>query len=268
MREVHITISVLVLSLVFCIVFFFFFQAEDGIRDYKVTGFQTCALPIYELPECLPIGLSIRPIGEIRNEVLTDLPSGVLAGIGVEAFPVAYAIESKQTDGKKDAPAFTRFASARLGDFGLHPFAMEARFGQDEEHPVMGAYRLVDLLVQLAAAANIVRREPAGDARSLQIGMEPRGTSFIGGGIADKNLVLFHGSLRRRAICLRVVGERGPEIGVVLERMRRCGKIGGEVDDEIGHSGPIKRDLEPFLLAVEQDVALDQTTATEGEVDG
>src|SRR6266850_7223704 len=25
---------------------FFFFPAEDGIRDYKVTGVQTCALPI------------------------------------------------------------------------------------------------------------------------------------------------------------------------------------------------------------------------------
>src|SRR6266446_7130148 len=29
--------------------FFFFFQAEDGIRDYKVTGVQTCALPIWGL---------------------------------------------------------------------------------------------------------------------------------------------------------------------------------------------------------------------------
>src|SRR5256886_9376496 len=28
-------------------VFFFFFQAEDGIRDLTVTGVQTCALPIY-----------------------------------------------------------------------------------------------------------------------------------------------------------------------------------------------------------------------------
>ena len=27
--------------------FFFFFQAEDGIRDHCVTGVQTCALPIY-----------------------------------------------------------------------------------------------------------------------------------------------------------------------------------------------------------------------------
>src|SRR5688500_19537029 len=25
-----------------------FFQAEDGIRDYKVTGVQTCALPIFK----------------------------------------------------------------------------------------------------------------------------------------------------------------------------------------------------------------------------
>src|SRR5687768_17857910 len=33
---------------VFC-VFFFFFQAEDGIRDVAVTGVQTCALPIYRL---------------------------------------------------------------------------------------------------------------------------------------------------------------------------------------------------------------------------
>src|SRR5256885_8324929 len=34
--------------------FFFFFQAEDGIRDYKVTGVQTCALPIYpESPPCV-----------------------------------------------------------------------------------------------------------------------------------------------------------------------------------------------------------------------
>src|SRR5205085_9538019 len=28
-----------------------FFQAEDGIRDLTVTGVQTCALPIYALPE-------------------------------------------------------------------------------------------------------------------------------------------------------------------------------------------------------------------------
>src|SRR5690348_17750208 len=29
-----------------CVSVFFFFQAEDGIRDGRVTGVQTCALPI------------------------------------------------------------------------------------------------------------------------------------------------------------------------------------------------------------------------------
>src|SRR2546430_5259994 len=33
-------------TLILCSVRFFFFQAEDGIRDLTVTGVQTCALPI------------------------------------------------------------------------------------------------------------------------------------------------------------------------------------------------------------------------------
>src|SRR5260221_7767771 len=40
-------------------VFFFFFQAEDGIRDHCVTGVQTCALPIFRLlsqARCAPRG--------------------------------------------------------------------------------------------------------------------------------------------------------------------------------------------------------------------
>src|SRR2546422_3268850 len=33
-------------AVIACLHFFFFFQAEDGIRDVAVTGVQTCALPI------------------------------------------------------------------------------------------------------------------------------------------------------------------------------------------------------------------------------
>src|SRR5690606_40784235 len=32
---------------------FFFFQAEDGIRYFHVTGVQTCALPIFALCGCI-----------------------------------------------------------------------------------------------------------------------------------------------------------------------------------------------------------------------
>src|SRR3989454_2567968 len=48
-----------VLTLHYFVCFFFFFQAEDGIRDYKVTGVQTCALPI--LPH---LGLDVVEPGE------------------------------------------------------------------------------------------------------------------------------------------------------------------------------------------------------------
>src|SRR2546421_7859577 len=39
---------------------FFFFQAEDGIRDLIVTGVQTCALPILTFPEPV-IAVAIEP---------------------------------------------------------------------------------------------------------------------------------------------------------------------------------------------------------------
>src|SRR4029077_21291155 len=38
---------------------FFFFQAEDGIRDSSVTGVQTCALPIYP---CRPNQQRLTPV--------------------------------------------------------------------------------------------------------------------------------------------------------------------------------------------------------------
>src|SRR5256885_11367030 len=41
------TLSFSFVRSIVCRFFFFFFQAEDGIRDYKVTGVQTCALPIF-----------------------------------------------------------------------------------------------------------------------------------------------------------------------------------------------------------------------------
>src|SRR2546430_4354108 len=46
---------------------FFFFQAEDGIRDLTVTGVQTCALPIYEVGE-LPAHR-----GVLHHDVFQDL---------------------------------------------------------------------------------------------------------------------------------------------------------------------------------------------------
>src|SRR5205823_10537277 len=53
--------------------FFFFFQAEDGIRDKLVTGVQTCALPI---------SCSAQPVrSPLRDDLGVPVPtSGDLTG--------------------------------------------------------------------------------------------------------------------------------------------------------------------------------------------
>src|SRR2546427_5280474 len=72
------------------LVFFFFFQAEDGIRDLTVTGVQTCALPISVLRQT--ILAHVQPHagegrrhddGEEQEQHEGELPEGplVLAGL-------------------------------------------------------------------------------------------------------------------------------------------------------------------------------------------
>src|SRR5687768_4149631 len=75
---------------------FFFFQAEDGIRDVAVTGVQTCALPIYTARiEALALGTDVsftgpnddptvvldgEPLGAaIRTPLVSELASRVAA---------------------------------------------------------------------------------------------------------------------------------------------------------------------------------------------
>src|SRR5690606_40924023 len=50
---------------------FFFFQAEDGIRDFHVTGVQTCALPIFEAVE-QPV-VAARPSQPIDDGLFDSL---------------------------------------------------------------------------------------------------------------------------------------------------------------------------------------------------
>src|SRR2546430_14536068 len=58
-----------------CLLFVFFFQAEDGIRDLTVTGVQTCALPICDFGDPVFKPYTIREL------------AGVPVGIIGQAFP-------------------------------------------------------------------------------------------------------------------------------------------------------------------------------------
>src|SRR3989442_10346440 len=53
------------------VMLFFFFQAEDGIRDADVTGVQTCALPIWDQDET---GAGLRSADPHRRPGLGGVP--------------------------------------------------------------------------------------------------------------------------------------------------------------------------------------------------
>src|SRR2546430_6587847 len=77
-----------------CMVYFFFFQAEDGIRDLTVTGVQTCALPISsrKLRDFLfadsarrniaELGLGCNPKARVWENVLEDEKAGPHIALG------------------------------------------------------------------------------------------------------------------------------------------------------------------------------------------
>src|SRR5258707_3743646 len=70
---------------------FFFFQAEDGIRDIGVTGVQTCALPI-----------SVRAGGPAAG-VDPGVAGGVAGGCCAPAVPMPMLNPAKRISGAKPA---------------------------------------------------------------------------------------------------------------------------------------------------------------------
>src|SRR5256885_12206511 len=75
---------------------FFFFQAEDGIRDYKVTGVQTCALPIFQALQAL--------VGGVRTKVTALSQSGAVAGVSLNADNTALPVRSEEHTSELQSP--------------------------------------------------------------------------------------------------------------------------------------------------------------------
>src|SRR3712207_8481472 len=75
--------------------FFFFFQAEDGIRDIGVTGVQTCALPISYGTENISLVVDkFRRVFPIPKEIVKQK---AIELIGNDAEPKdAYTYEGKE----------------------------------------------------------------------------------------------------------------------------------------------------------------------------
>ena len=57
----------------------FFFQAEDGIRDWSVTGVQTCALPICGMCAGMGMGVTWQSEAYLSPQQKTQLPPLLIA---------------------------------------------------------------------------------------------------------------------------------------------------------------------------------------------
>src|SRR5687767_15394047 len=66
--------------------YFFFFQAEDGIRDKLVTGVQTCALPISSPPGAVA-ATSLASVQESSREIAN---SGSSVGVSPEKMDASF----------------------------------------------------------------------------------------------------------------------------------------------------------------------------------
>src|SRR2546430_13375453 len=93
----------MVLSFMFC---FFFFQAEDGIRDLTVTGVQTCALPICcHVVERNGATLALLGIDDPRNWKADDPQPGDLDAALRAAPPEAFQVLLAHRPGAWDSAA-------------------------------------------------------------------------------------------------------------------------------------------------------------------
>src|SRR5215467_15748237 len=103
-------------NIFFC--FFFFFQAEDGIRDYKVTGVQTCALPIS----------IIRSSLATRYQLGISFQSGRPAGTVMQLIEIGRCTAARTARSSAEAFCANAVAKASSGS-QINPSPFGASFG-------------------------------------------------------------------------------------------------------------------------------------------
>src|SRR3989442_14774806 len=105
--------------------FFFFFQAEDGIRDADVTGVQTCALPILRANSfAAPRGVRTRPTRSPRSPCDDRTMTATSAAVRVYAIgAVKIAPRGSSLVTYENGEMSTGFAANPNGAYARSPVA-------------------------------------------------------------------------------------------------------------------------------------------------
>src|SRR5690625_6035284 len=86
------------------VLLFFFFQAEDGIRDGHVTGVQTCALPICRLGSLQQLAIVLGIFTALLSNALLAAVAGGSAEqlwLGVDAWRWMFMIEAVRSEERR-----------------------------------------------------------------------------------------------------------------------------------------------------------------------
>src|SRR5690606_37777251 len=150
----------------------FFVQAEDGIRDFHMTGVQTCALPISYRPH-LPEGVVLCNARGVHDAGPAEWAAGALIAV-VREFPEFADAQRRGAWTYRHTPALadSTVLIVGYGSIGgalerrLAGFEVEivrvARSARDSEYgPVHGMDELPDLLPEEDAVVLLVPSTPA-----------------------------------------------------------------------------------------------------------
>src|SRR5256886_6609789 len=173
-RVARMTSVVSLLSPAFCRKFFFFFQAEDGIRDLTLTGVQTCALPICASSDVVRPGAPktvIEGAFEFTSSVLSRLlPS--LTALGVEA-EEGRVVLKREISGEGRSRAWVNGSPTTVSTLAQLGALLADLHGQPETQSLLQSDAHRDILDPYAGAA--VERSAAQDAHARLREVERRG---------------------------------------------------------------------------------------------
>src|SRR3989454_2911791 len=139
-----------------CMFFFFFFQAEDGIRDYKVTGVQTCALPISQA-----IKVDVRVIAATNKALKEEVALGRFRDDLFYRLNVLYIYLPPLRERKTDIPLLVRrftpeFAKQHDRTFrGITPEALQILVDAEWPGNIRQLRNLIESMVVLAPEGEI-----------------------------------------------------------------------------------------------------------------